>query len=223
MNVISIVMKSLVKMPRIVSLAVLVCFLGMVGCESEYTCDNGVQDGNETGTDCGGDCPACVTYNPFTLVVNGVTISEPQVLASLDTSYEAILDTNPVILGSTLGLNYIFNNNTEIVTVAFSNGERTGQCLATGPYTTLADSAYWNTPMNFGNVSYLNTATGAFYISNYISQFGEEQFINLVNCVGASKKIYGNFNVALVNSNNLTDSITMSVSGAFNNLSYTVQ
>ena len=26
------------------------------------TCTDGVKDGNETGVDCGGSCPACVTY-----------------------------------------------------------------------------------------------------------------------------------------------------------------
>ena len=32
----------------------------MFSCNST-DCTNGVQDGNETGVDCGGDCPNCVT------------------------------------------------------------------------------------------------------------------------------------------------------------------
>ncbi|MEL6358424.1 MAG: cohesin domain-containing protein, partial [Bacteroidota bacterium] len=36
-------------------------------CDPCDTCDNGVQDGNETGVDCGGDCNACETDITFTL------------------------------------------------------------------------------------------------------------------------------------------------------------
>ena len=38
------------------------------------TCGNGVQDGNEEGTDCGGNCPACFVWGWLWLTAGGVVI-----------------------------------------------------------------------------------------------------------------------------------------------------
>lgn len=40
-------------------------------CTGPSTCSNGMQDGNETGVDCGGSCPPCGSMNP-TVFFNGV-------------------------------------------------------------------------------------------------------------------------------------------------------
>lgn len=44
------------------------------GCDPEYTCQNGIQDLNENGVDCGEFCPDNCTSGPFWMIVAGVVI-----------------------------------------------------------------------------------------------------------------------------------------------------
>jgi hypothetical protein len=37
-------------------------------------CTNGIQDGNEEGTDCGGDCPPCFVWGWLFLTAGGIAI-----------------------------------------------------------------------------------------------------------------------------------------------------
>ena len=40
---------------------ILLFFLSLTGCTDDVSCTDGIQNGNETGIDCGGDCDPCPT------------------------------------------------------------------------------------------------------------------------------------------------------------------
>ena len=100
------------------------------GCEisGPATCGDGIQNGNEIGIDCGGDCPPCASYSieghaqkgPF---LNGSSV----IVTSLDTSLNQV------------GITY----NTQIIDNSgyfFANGLN----LASSFVTLRADGFYFN-------------------------------------------------------------------------------
>jgi len=52
-------------------LFILLTFPIFTACNNSSDCTNGVQDGNETGIDCGGNCPVCQPSNPTTSGILG--------------------------------------------------------------------------------------------------------------------------------------------------------
>lgn len=50
-------------------------FDGDLSCENEATCTDGIQNGNETGIDCGGSCPPCQTENCDITLFNSTIFS----------------------------------------------------------------------------------------------------------------------------------------------------
>ncbi len=52
------------KLTKILQAISLLAFLGFaISCKENANCNNGIMNGNETGIDCGGDCPACPVTN----------------------------------------------------------------------------------------------------------------------------------------------------------------
>ncbi len=103
--------------------SILLLFLTVIlfnACNNNSDCTNGIQDGNETGVDCGGNCPSCSSSSsnnnntnnsnlPPAALTNGVWYENYQVSASA---------TPPV-----LGLAYINNNprTLDFLTTPYSN------------------------------------------------------------------------------------------------------
>ena len=108
------------------SLLVAVLF---VGCETNNSaCSDGVQNGTETGVDCGGDCPPCAVYNIEGHAQKGPFLNGSSVLVtSLDTSLNQVGVTyNTQILDNS---GYFFTN---------------GLNLASSFVTLRADGFYFN-------------------------------------------------------------------------------
>jgi hypothetical protein len=58
---------------------VLILLISLMACQTSE-CANGIQDGNETGVDCGGDCPDCSNVAPeedCATLTYRVTLSNP--------------------------------------------------------------------------------------------------------------------------------------------------
>ena len=67
-------------------------------CESEPTCSDGIQNGNETGVDCGGSCPPCQT--------NDECETPENVIADVLSSSSAMISWNSVANAQSYKLRY---------------------------------------------------------------------------------------------------------------------
>ncbi len=55
---------------KLKNLILIMVSITMLSCNSS-DCNNGIQDGNEIGIDCGGNCPACPSFSSTMLALEG--------------------------------------------------------------------------------------------------------------------------------------------------------
>ena len=130
------------------------------------TCNDGIQNGNETGVDCGGSCPACPPTGCTTLELDIKLDNYPE-----ETSWSITQGGSTVASGGTYG------NNPDGSTVTVP------LCLDNGCYDFNIFDAYGDgVCCNYGNGSYSITGGGTTYVSG--GQFGSSETKNF--CLNTS-------------------------------------
>ncbi len=182
--------------------------IGVAGCNTdEETCDNGVLDGSETGVDCGGDCDDC---QPFTLFIDGVS-TQAYVTASFNHDFSLGSMT-----GSSMGINFLATGNV-IVALAYSNDDINSTSVHEGTYATTTSDAMALVPFGHGHVSWIDMNPGGqVYMTDVVSL---SQTITLTDVDPVNHTITGSFDVSLGSGSSQV--VAMTVSGSFNNLTYT--
>jgi hypothetical protein len=133
------------------------------GEPAEPTCTDGIQNGNETGVDCGGSCPACPPCTTVTLTL--ILDNYPE-----ETSWQIVNASNQVVeSGGTYGSQP--DGSTVVVNM----------CLIDGCYDFIINDSYGDgICCSYGNGSYSVTSGGNTFASG--GSFGSSEITNF--CVG---------------------------------------
>lgn len=189
-------------------LTIAIIVFSINSCKKEDTCNNGKQDGTETGIDCGGECIRhCYVSS---LQYNGEEAEVIKTTGELSNKFEANLNSEEI---KGLGLGILFNlENGAALTVSFYNDDVNAACLKTGEHKTIASDAFAATDFQYAIVKVSNS-DGVFLTSDSTGNV-----VNLTKCDSEKQEVSANFNVIVVNE---TSEDSILISGSFTDTYYT--